>query len=306
MEIEEMLASWYLTLDRANYVYDEGAGLQFSTVRRYLEPNSPTGFAETTGPYVWKYLKNHTWNDSLNLTWDSTRVGSDLAASFKIHIDGFTNGSLNIKWKNPGTQMYVIENYSIQSTYPTSANDITAWQNVANELNALTPQTNPIFSKFNWNPVLFDSNGDGIVDECLYILAVAKEYSSSYNYESVYFTSASHGLVDGFVNYTAYNPTWNDVVIFRDHAKVTLMTHLTFSFDKSNMPGIVSYKWKLINLTNSQTPEAESYNEWFTYLFHDRGNYALSLELIDSNGNKNIVSRNILSVVKPEELGIFV
>ena len=61
--------------------------------------------------------------------------------------------------------MYVIENYSIQSTYPTSTNDITAWQNVANELNALTPQTNPIFSKFNWNPVLFDSNGDGIVDE---------------------------------------------------------------------------------------------------------------------------------------------
>lgn len=309
MEIEDMLASWYLTLDRANYVYDESGGLQFSTVRRYLEPNSPTGFAETTGPYVWKYLKNHTWNDSLNVTWDSTRVGSDLAASFKIHInqmDGFTNGSLNIEWRNPGTQTYITETYTIQSQYPLDANNVADWQNVANELNSLTSQTNPIFSKFNWNPVLFDSNGDGIVDECLYILAVAKEYSSTYDYESVYFTDPSHGLVDGFVKYTAYNPTWNDVIIFKDHAKVTLMTHLTFSFDKSNMPGVVSYKWKLINLTNNQTPEIESYNEWFTYLFHDRGNYALSLELIDTNGNKNLISRNILSIVKPEELGIFV
>jgi hypothetical protein len=309
IQIDEMLASWYLTLDRANYVYDEKSGLQFSTVRRYLDSNTPTGFAETTGPYVWKYLKNHTWNDSLNVTWNSTRVGSDLAASFKIHInqsDGFNNGSLNIKWRNPGTQNYIIETYTIQSVYPLNANNVSAWQNVADELNSLTYQTNPIFSKFNWNPVLFDSNGDGTVDQCLYILAVAKEYSSSYDYENVYFTNQSSGLVDGFVRYTAYNPTWNDVVIFNDHAKVTLMTHMTFSFDKSNMPGIVSYKWKLTNVTDNNIQDVETYSEWFTYLFNARGDYKLTLELIDSNGNKNIISRNIVSIVKPEELGIFV
>ncbi len=309
IQVDEMLASWYLTLDRANYVHDEAAGLQFSTVRRYLDSNTPTGFNETTGPYVWKYLKNHTWNDSLNVTWDSTRVGSDLAASFKIHInqmDGYSNGSLNIKWRNPGTQTYITETYAIQSTYPLDANNIADWQNVANELNALTPQTNPIFSKFNWNPVLFDNNGDGAVDECLYILAVAKEYSSNYDYEDVYFTNPSDGLVDGFVRYTAYNPTWNDVVIFNDHAKITLMTHMTFSFDKSNMPGVVSYKWTLNNLTNNTIEQIETHNEWFTYLFRDRGDYKITLELIDSNGNKNIVSRNIISIVKPEELGIFV
>ena len=309
IQMDEMLASWYLTLDRANYVHDEAAGLQFSTVRRYLDSNTSTGFNETTGPYVWKYLKNHTWNDSLNVTWDSTRVGSDLAASFKIHInqmDGFSNGSLNIKWRNPGTQTYITETYTIQTMYPLDTNSVSDWQNVANELNALTPQTNPIFSKFNWNAVLFDNNGDGTVDECLYILAVAKEYSASYDYESVYFTSPSHGLVDGFVKYTAYNPTWNDVVIFNDHAKVTLMTHMTFSFDKSNMPGIVSYKWKLTNLTNNTVQDVEIYNEWFTYLFNTRGDYKLTLELIDSNGNKNLISRNIISIVKPEELGVFV
>jgi hypothetical protein len=81
---------------------------------------------------------------------------------------------------------------------------------------------------------------------------------------------------------------------------------MTFSFDKSNMPGIVSYKWKLTNLTNNTVQDVEIYNEWFTYLFNTRGDYKLTLELIDSNGNKNIISRNIISIVKPEELGVFV
>ena len=64
------------------------------------------------------------------------------------------------------------------------------------------------------------------------------------------------------------------------------------------MPGIVSYKWKLTNLTNNTVQDVEIYNEWFTYLFNTRGDYKLTLELIDSNGNKNIISRNIISIVK--------
>lgn len=305
VELNDMIASWYLGLDRNNYINDDAPGLEFSVVRRYLDTNSPTLFSETTGPYVWKKLKNHTWNDGLNTTWDSTRIGGDLASSFKIHInqmDGFTNGSLNIKWKNPGTQQYIIETYAIQSMYPLDANNISDWQNVANELNALTPQTNPIFSKFNWNPVFLDNNNDGIVDECIGIVAVAKEYSASYDYESVYFTSPSHGFIDGFVNYTVYNPTWNDTVVFTDHANVTLMNHITFAFEKTNMPGIVSYMWTLTNLSNPEVEPIISYNQWFTYLFSERGDYKVSLKLIDSNGNKNEIDRNMISVVNSDKI----
>jgi hypothetical protein len=303
--INDMKASWYLTLDRNNYIQDDTAGVEFSTVRRYLDVSLPTLFNETTGPYVWNRLKQQTWNDGLNNTWDSTRVGTDLAASFKININqssGFTNGSLNIKWKNPGTQTYITETYVIQSTYPTNSNDLSSWQNVANELNALSYQTNPIFSKFNWNPVFFDNNNDGTPDVCLYLLATAKEYSSSYDYETVYFTTQSQGTVDGFVKYTAYNPTWNDVVVFDDHAKVTLMTHLTFAFEKTNMPGVVSWKWTINNTSNSYFEEVTCYNQWLTYLFSERGDYSIKLELIDSNGNKNEIVRNMLSIVKAEEL----
>jgi hypothetical protein len=39
-------------------------------------------------------------------------------------------------------------------------------------------------------------------------------------------------------------------------------------------------------------------------LFSERGDYAIKLELIDSNGNKNEITRNMLSIVKAEELYI--
>ena len=169
--VDDMMASWYLTLDRNNYIHDDTAGLEFSTVRRYLDVNSPTSFSETTGPYVWNKLKQQTWNDALNNTWDSTRIGPDLAASFKIDIrnnhyaGGYYNGTpLTIKWRIPGTHEFIYESYTIQNQYPVDQNDLAAWAAISAELNSLTPDTNPIFSKFTWNHVIIDIDANGIYD----------------------------------------------------------------------------------------------------------------------------------------------
>lgn len=310
--VDDMMASWYLTLDRNNYIHDDTAGLEFSTVRRYLDVNSPTSFSETTGPYVWNKLKQQTWNDALNNTWDSTRIGPDLAASFKIDIrnnhfaGGYYNGTpLTIKWRIPGTHEFIYESYTIQNQYPVDQNDLAAWSAISAELNSLTPDTNPIFSKFTWNHVIIDIDANGIYDNgdfTYYILAVGKDYSSTYNFEDVYFESVTGGEVIGKIHYTSYNPTWNDVVVFDDHAKVTLMTHLTFAFEKTNMPGVISWKWTINNTSNPLFEEVVCYNQWLTYLFSERGDYTIKLELIDSNGNKNEITRNMLSIVKAEEL----
>ena len=51
-QIDDAIATLYLTLDRANYVHlEEDQGLRFSTVRRYIDTYARTGFTETTGPY---------------------------------------------------------------------------------------------------------------------------------------------------------------------------------------------------------------------------------------------------------------
>ena len=70
---------------------------------------------------------------------------------------------------------------------------------------------------------------------------------------------------------------------------------MTFSYDISEMPGIVSQKWKLIN--NSINKEDIYYdNQWLTYLFDEKGEYTVELELTDVNGNRNITKKNILTI----------
>ena len=68
------------------------------------------------------------------------------------------------------------------------------------------------------------------------------------------------------------------------------------------MPGVISWKWTINNTSNPLFEEVVCYNQWLTYLFSERGDYTIKLELIDSNGNKNEITRNMLSIVKAEEL----
>ena len=53
-KVEDNIATLYLTLDRANYVHiEDDQGVRFSTVRRYQDVYSETGYSETTGPYTY-------------------------------------------------------------------------------------------------------------------------------------------------------------------------------------------------------------------------------------------------------------
>jgi hypothetical protein len=301
--MDEMVASWYLTLDRANYPHDTSKGVNFSTVSRYVDANSSTGFSETTGPFFWSNLKQATWDDGYGITWDSTRVGPDLTASFKLEIDQaggpyLSGGTLNLTYRNYNGQN-VVDSYTIQSTYPVNNSSLQAYINIQNELNALDPVQHPGLSKFTYNAVLVDADNNGTEDACYFILAVGKEYSSSYDFVNVNFSNPNNGSVVGKINYKSYNPKYNDIILFNDHANISLLQHVTFSYDKTNMPGIIDQEWKI---TNNNTGENIYYDEqWLTYLFTKRGDYTIELTLTDCNGNTNTVSRNMVSVTVPQK-----
>lgn len=297
-ELDDAIATWYLTLDRSNYTTSDSVATEFSIVRRYVDANSPTGFSETTGPYIWKYLKEPVWNDTANLSWDMMRVGADLNSSFLMDLRkdrGYSNGTITLKWKNQATGITETENYTIQSTYPAFENDLGAWQTIADELNSIDYKEYPLFAKFIYNPVYADFDGNGEEELCRFIMATGREYSSSYDFTEVYFANAAHGLVHGKVKYKGYNPTYNDVRFISGHADLSPATHVVFSFDKTKMPGISKYAWKL---TNNTLNDSDIYynNQWFTYLFSKKGDYSVELELTDSNGNTNNIKRNILTI----------
>lgn len=295
--VNDVIATYYHTLDRANYVYDESVnGIEHSTVRRYLDSESNSGFSETAGPYQWASLKKHIWEDGPEVTWEMTRVGSDINSSFQLNLLEMIDGDvLTIQQKNPSTGIIVEDSYTITNTIPTTDTDISAWELISTELSDLDREEHPILSKFNYNPILKDNDNDGDEDVCLYILVVGEEPSRSYDFSNVEVAGRVDAITE-IINFKSYNPSFDDTYIINNLAELHMLNHVTFSYDLSNMPGIVNQQWKLSNST-SNIEDIYYSNPILTYLFKDKGYYTIELDLRDSNGNKNTVIKNILKII---------
>ena len=293
--IDDDIATLYLTLDRANYIhFEEDQGIRFSTVSRYLDIYSETAFSETTGPYIWNE-STYDWNNTEHLSWDHMRVGPDLTSSFKIN-DIEQYDELKITHKNPKTKEIIDGFHQVTMATPTTVNDVNGWTQIMDELNA---STDPVISKFNYNAIFADSDNNDVSDVFRFILAVGKEYSKTYDFERVSINKnslTSNANVSGETHVKHYNPTWDDTRVFNDYAEVERSTHVTFSTDISKFPGSKNAKWTITNITNPKITDIYYNNMWLTYIFKEPGYYNIQLETEDTNGNKNLVKRNMLKV----------
>ncbi len=295
--VEDTIATLYQTLDRANYLHNDtiDQGIRFSMVRRHKDLFSDTGYSETTGPYQWDECR-FRWKDTEHNWWDNLRVGPDLTASFKI--DWIEQGDiLAITHKNPTTGVERIGSHTIMSPTPNSVNDVEGWKAIANELEA---SIDPVISKFNYNPVFKDLDSDNDIDsldQFYYILCTGQEYSKNYDFETVTIDTESNiSAVSGEVHVVHYNPTWDNVKVFKDYAVVERSTHLTISTDISKFPGARKPIWTITNITNPEINDIYYNNMWLTYIFQEPGDYSIQLEAEDTYGNKNVVKRNMLKV----------
>jgi hypothetical protein len=300
--VDSIIATYYLTLDRANYVHDEEDGPEFSTVRRYLDPSNSTGFAETPGPYQWRELRTQLWEDGDEVNWNMMRVGADINSSFKMDLlqsNGYTNGyNFYMTQYDVNSNLLITDSYEIQTTYPVNNTDLSAWRTIANELSQLDQVEHPILTKFNYNPILIDVDINGTEDVCNYILVVGEEPARTHDYYSVGFNSSMGGeiLPDSETHFESFNPDYQDLCVIDTHMEVKRLNHVTFSYDITNMPGIISQKWTLKN-NNENVNDIYYSNTWLTYLFKYKGDYTIELELIDVNGNKNTINKNILKII---------
>lgn len=305
LPVQDTIGTYYLTMDRANYVQDqEYVGTEFSTVRRYRDVTQQTGFNETAGPYQWASLKTQQWEDGPEVNWKMTRVGPDINSSFQIHIGGLDNGyNFTMTQLGGNTGELLTDSYIINSAYPTSSLDLQAWEDVAVELNNIDQAEHPIISKFNFNAIIVDVDGNEQTgfptqgaDECIYILAVAEEAARTHDFEDVYFSNVAGGTISNKLNFVSYNPGFDDTYIINGLVDLHRLNHVTFSYDLTNMPGIVSEKWQVINNTLKINDIYYS-NPILTYLFQEKGYYTVKLTLRDSNGNKNTITKNILNII---------
>jgi len=308
---EDILSTFYLSMDRANYLHDESHSINTSMVKRYLDVYSDTGFSETSGPYQWDNCE-FRWNDGQYNWWDATVVGMDLTASFKI-MDLLQGETLVIKHTNPSNGEVEFGTFtpSVGASLP---NDLNGWQLLADELNSSQDE---VISKFNYNVVYIDNNADGTVDStgesidtdgdvplqnllAVNILAVGKNYSRYNDFDEVYVLDANDSIIDnrikGELHCVHNNPTFDNVRVFRDFAEVERSTHLTISCDITKMPGVKNQKWTISNSISSEANDIYYDDMWLTYIFQYPGYYTIKLEVEDTNGNVNSIERNMLKV----------
>ena len=292
--MEDSLATYYLTLDRANYIHDNSDGWEFSTTEKF--GNNISGYKYTSGPYAWANLNELNWTDGPTTSWDMTNIYHDENASFLIKSPYTTA---------PGGVTYItiernsiVEMYTINSSMPNGLNDINGWVVLMNELNTLDKSIYPIISSFNYNADFHDANNDGVVDSCDFIRAVSKLATSSYDYDSVSVTNTISESIEAIEesHFKSNNPKYNDTKIIASHDTVNKFNHLTFSFDNSKAPGIIEHKWTIKNNTKSIDDIYYS-NKWLTYVFTSTGDYTISLKTKDVNGNINTTNKNILTII---------
>ena len=325
----DILSTFYLSMDRANYLHDDSHSVNTSMVKRYLDIYSDSGYSETSGPYQWDNC-SFRWNDGKHNWWDATVVGMDLTASFKI-ISLNAGNTLNIVHTNPSTGEISLGEYTSSIT-PTGPQDLLAWQQIADELNA---SEDLVINKFNYNVIYVDSNGDGTVnytgewlpvdgDEdgnvadgggpspddtddiplqnilAANILAVGKNYSRFNDFDDVYVLDVNGNeianAVKGKLNCVHNNPTFDNVRVFRDFAEVERSTHLTISSDITKMAGAKSHTWTINNSISSEANDIYYDDMWLTYIFQYPGYYTIRLDVEDTNGNVNSIERNMLKV----------
>ena len=333
-DIDEAVATFYHTLDRANYLHDDSHSVNTSMVRRYIDIYSETGYSETPGPYQWDNCQ-FTWNDGQHNWWENTRVGMDIAASFRISSYIYPDYTLRIRFRDPSTgeilegQQLIGQNYVIPNP---ASSEIVNWLNLAQQLNE---STDPIISKFNYNPVLIDVDGNGFIDvggqwmpvdgdmdglvadgsgpsaddaddvpvqEILSgnIIAVGKNYTKYYDFEKVWVTDSNGNEIDhvihGRLHQQTYNPTYDNVNVFKSFAEVEKSTHVTISTDITKMPGIKNAKWTITNEVTKEIDDIYYDDMWLTYIFQREGNYSIRLDVEDTNGNTASIERNMLKV----------
>lgn len=290
LPVDEAVASFYLTLDRANYPHGIEDGVDHSTVNHYFDPDSDD-YVETTGPYFWNNLATHTWQDGRKTAWYMTRIVMDVNASFLLYVIDEAEAPFTLRAEQLDlNDNLIVDEYEIQN-YPTGEGDQSTWLALQNELINLDSNAHPILSNFNYNLVENEAETG-----YRYIVAVGRAATKMYDIENVELgteTSTSYVTLLDRVEYN--NPNWLDSQMIYSHDTIHLMQHVTLSWDKTKMPGIKKQTWKLVNNT-IPSEDIYYYNTWFTYLFSLKGDWSVELEVEDLNGNKNKIDKKILTI----------
>ena len=174
-----------------------------------------------------------------------------------------------------GTGNITIDNMSYN--IPNSINNLF---DLAEDLNNNSP-----FEEWEFNIVRSYQGGTALRDEKIiaYKVVYQSDEINIIKYTNVFGTKYARSITT--------NATWNNLDVLYYQRDINPYTQVYFNYDISMMPGFKNPKWKITN-TKTQEIIFEWLNKYMVYLFTEKGEFTISLELEDTNGNKKTVSKN--------------
>lgn len=223
-------------------------------------------------------------------TYETTHYGylGDIPNHFEIYrVDSFS----------PTGTIYM---EGMSAPYAIGATNLV---DLANELNGPTAQSDAMLGQFTYNIVLGYSgwtgptNGLGPTTGYTEVKIVAAKKTMSYPDEiDIVLTGGIYG--SNFGRSIINNPTWNAMRYLKYTQELPRLSLVNFTYDASRMYGKKNPVWKLTKESDPNFPDIYDRNQYFSFLFTERGSYTLTLELEDTNGNKQTVTkRELIKIV---------
>jgi hypothetical protein len=158
----------------------------------------------------------------------------------------------------------------------------------------LNGTTDPIFSKFVYNPVRDKDNYSDI----LYIMCLSKYFGPYGDFVNVYGNTAELAIGRKSVSKN-YSINWNSARVIDNQIRLDRSTHVVFSFDLSQIRGKdpMTAEWRITNNTNADFGDDKYITaRYLAYLFDKPGEYSIGLTLKDTNGNRYEANKNFLII----------
>lgn len=212
--------------------------------------------------------------------------GGDIPAAFEIYSIGPSASTILI---GPTTNTGMTSAYTIGST-----NLI----DLANELNSASNLNYPGLMEYTYNIVYSAPGWTGGSGPTAYvpqkIQAIAKAFTSPF-YAEIDYTGDIIGTIYG--RPSIQNVNWDEIRVLKYSEVLPRMILINFTYDNSLMKGKTNPRW---TISREGTPTTENIyydNPYMSYLFKDSGDYTITLELEDTNGNKSkTIKKQIIKI----------
>lgn len=226
-----------------------------------------------------------TGNSYTQLTINMGAVG-DLPSGFEIYE--FV----------PGGTFTIDDNlsYTIGAT-------TTNMQELVDELNAVEQSHPSGVDDYNWNVVIGQTGGThtgtgatGMVfDHYVKIIATNKAFVT---HKPVLISYGSGLIGTTYGRNLSTNPTWDSLRPIKYSTILNNLSKINFTYDNSSFHGGKKPIWKIHKENDENWEDIYYRNSYLSYLFTEVGSYSISLQLEDTNGNiNNITKREFIKII---------